>query len=122
VTVGLRGMRSGVRPYAEYAHSIAQAYGINPRVTSSYRSWADQLRLYSKHLRCRSEGRFPSPPDCMFPANRPGDSSHGYGFSWDSVVPAHQLPLWTAIRQYVGFAVPPNDTIHAEVPQWRRYV
>jgi len=122
VTVGLRGLHPGVRPYAEYAHGIARAYGLEPRVTSSYRSWANQLGLYSKHLRCRVSGRFPSPPDCLWPANRPGDSSHQYGLSWDSVVPAAQMPLWAAIRQYVGFTVPSNDSIHAEVPQWRQYV
>jgi len=120
--IALRGIHQGVRPYAEYAHEIARAYGIDPRVTSTRRTWANQLGLYSKHLRCRLAGRFPSPPDCLWPANRPGDSSHQYGLSWDSVVPAAQMPLWTAIRQYVGFTVPSNDSIHAEVPQWRQYV
>lgn len=118
----LRGLHEGVRPYAEYAHQIARAYGLSPRVTSVRRSWANQLQLYAKHLRCRLMGRFPSPPDCLFPANRPGDSSHQYGMSWDSVVPSAQMPLWVAIRRYVGFNVPGNDSIHAEVPGWRELV
>jgi len=122
VTVGLRGLHRDVRPYAEYAHDLARWYGIEPRVTSAKRSWENQARLRANFERCVAQGRFPSPPDCRFPANRPGDSSHQYGLSWDSVVPAADQPLWDAIREYVGFRVPANDLIHAEVPGWRQYV
>jgi hypothetical protein len=120
--IALRGLHAGVRPYAEYAHQMARYYGIRPQVTSTGRSWANQLRLYTRHANCVAEGRYPSAPDCLWPANRPGDSSHQYGLSWDSVVPAKDLPLWTAIRSYVGFRVPSHDSIHAEVPGWRQYV
>lgn len=120
--IALRGMHPDVRPHAEYSHKIARAYGLSPIVTSTYRSWANQTKLYAKHLRCVQEGRFPSPPDCRYPANRPGDSSHNHGLSWDSVVPVADVPLWTEIREWVGFRVPRNDLIHAEVPGWRQYV
>jgi len=105
----LRGLDSRVRPYAEYAHQIAQYYGITPTITSTYRSWEEQQKLRTKWELGQSR----------FPANRPGDSSHNYGWAWDSVVPAHQQDLWDQIRRYVGFEVLPNDRIHGQVPNWR---
>jgi len=120
--IGLRGMHRELRPYAEYAHEIANYYGIKPRVTSVERSWASQVRLRRNYERCVSQGRFPSPPNCLFPANRPGDSAHQYGLAWDSTVDAHDQALWDEIRRYVGFHVPSHDQIHGELPQWRSYV
>ena len=105
----LRGMDSRVRPYAEWATQIANYYGIVPTVTSTYRSWEEQTKLRARWERGESR----------FPANRPGDSAHNYGWAWDSVVPEHQQDLWNQIREYVGFRVPPGDQIHGEVPGWR---
>jgi len=107
----LRGLDSRVRPYAEYAHQIAQYYGITPTITSTYRSWAEQIRLRTAWERGESR----------FPANRPGDSAHNYGWAWDSVVPEADQDLWDEIRRYVGFEVLPNDIIHAQVPGWRNF-
>jgi len=109
--IGLRGLDSRVRPYAEYAHQLATYYGISPTITSTYRSWEQQTKLRSAWERGESR----------WPANRPGDSAHNYGWAWDSVVPASQQALWDQIREYVGFRVPPNDEIHAEVPNWRNF-
>jgi len=89
---------------------IAYYYGLAPTVTSTYRTWENQQRLYDRFLRGES----------AFPANRPGDSAHNFGWAFDSVVPEHQQGLWDQIRSYVGFEVLPNDIIHAQVPNWRR--
>jgi len=105
----LRGLDSRVRPYAEYAFQIANYYGIVPTVTSTYRSWEEQTKLRARWERGESR----------FPANRPGDSAHNYGWAFDAVVPADQQGLWNQIREYVGFQVLPNDIIHAQVPNWR---
>jgi len=122
MAIALRGLHPEVRAGAEFALEVAQHFGIEPRVTSSFRSWADQVVLRRKFERCVAEGRFPSPPDCRFPANRPGDSSHNFGLSFDSVVAPEQQANWNAIRRWVGFRVPSGDLIHAEVPLWRRFV
>ena len=111
-----------MRPAADFAIRVAQFNGINPIVTSAFRSFTQQATLRRKFERCVTQGRFPSPPDCRFPANRPGDSAHNYGLAFDSIVPAHQLATWTAIREWVGFGVPANDVIHGEVPGWRQFV
>lgn len=122
MTIHLRGLDAQLRPYAEYAYQLGLYYGLAPVITSVYRPWEDQLKLYNKHVDCVVSGRFPSPPDCKYPANRPGESAHNYGLAWDSWVPDDQRDLWTAIREYVGWRVLPNDWIHAELPEWRSYV
>jgi len=109
--MALRGLDSRVRPYAEWAFEIARYYGIEPTITSTFRSWEEQTRLRSRWERGES----------AFPANRPGDSAHNFGWAFDSVVGTEQQPLWDAIREYVGFEVLPNDIIHAQVPDWRQY-
>lgn len=110
--ISLRGLHEEIRPYAEYAHRIARYYGFDPRVTSTYRSWGQQSRLRRRYL----AGESP------FPANRPGDSAHNYGLAWDSVVEPRYQDAWDYIREWVGFEVPGNDRIHAQVPGWRQYV
>jgi D-alanyl-D-alanine carboxypeptidase len=103
----------------------AKYYGLTVTVTSVYRSWAEQQSLRTRYEKCLARGEriHPDNPDpaCRYPANRPGDSSHNYGLSWDSVVPDHQQWTWNYLRRYAGFHVPDNDQIHAEVPQWRQY-
>ena len=111
MAIALRGMHSALRPYAEYAMKIAWANGINPTVTSVYRGWAQQLKLRQRWESGLSK----------WPANRPGDSAHNYGFAFDSWVPDAQMPTWAAIREYVGWEVPPHDIIHAGLPGWRQY-
>lgn len=117
MTVQLRGLHPDVRARAEIALAWANHFGVRPVVTSGFRSWHEQLKLRQRFERGESR----------FPANLPGDSAHNFGFAWDSVLPA---PLrgrpeweqwWEDVREAVGFNVPGNDTIHAEVPSWRRF-
>jgi len=107
----LRGLSREVRPAAEYTFALARYFGINPIVTSTFRSWAEQRTLRAKWEAGLSK----------WPANRPGDSAHNFGWAFDTYVPDKDLEGWKAIRQYVGFRVPGNDVIHAEVPDWRQY-
>ncbi len=117
--IAFRGLDPAVREAAEAATAAAEARGINPIITSAFRSLELQAELRKRFERCVAAGRFPSPPDCKFPANRPGDSGHNFGLAWDSVVDPGQQNEWDAIREAHGFRVPPNDRIHAEVPDWR---
>lgn len=121
MSVKLAGLHPEVRAAAEYAIAVAREFGIEPTVTSGYRSMEQQLKLRRRYMKCVAEGRFPSSPDCLFPANRPGDSSHNYGLGWDSTVHPADRADWTLIRTLLGFRVPPNDWIHAEVPGWRDF-
>lgn len=111
MSIALRGMDSRLRPYAEYALELAHAYGISPVVTSVYRSWEEQTALRSRYEAGLSK----------WPANRPGDSAHNYGWAFDSWVPDDQMRLWADIRRYVGWIVPENDIIHAQLPEWRNF-
>jgi len=122
MSIALRGLHPVVRDRAELTLLVAARFGLVPRITSAVRTWENQVRLRRNFERCVAEGRFPSPPDCRFPANRPGDSAHQWGLAFDSVVPPGAQRLWDAIRRWAGFRVPSNDLIHAEVPDWRRVV
>jgi len=122
LTLALRGMHRDLRDAAEFAMEVASHNGIRPTVTSVTRSFTNQARLRRKFEQCVAQGRFPSRPDCRFPANRPGDSAHNYGFAFDTAVPAAQQATWDAIRRWVGWRVPENDLIHAELPEWRQFV
>lgn len=84
--------------------------GVRPVITSGFRSRSDQEQLYANRA---------SNP---YPVNRPGDSAHEYGMGWDSYVPPEWQEWWNYYRRYVGFRVPENDHVHADVPGWRDIV
>ncbi|GMR14267.1 MAG: hypothetical protein BMS9Abin29_2512 [Gemmatimonadota bacterium] len=118
----LAGLHPDVKRNAEWALAWADYYSVPVTVTSGFRSWAEQSRLRRNFEQCVATGRFGKAADCMFPANKPGDSSHNYGLSFDSTVPPWALAWWTSVRELAGFRVPPGDIVHAEVPSWRQYV
>ena len=122
MSIGFRGLHPEVRAAAEHSVRVARFFGFRPRITSSTRSWAQQRKLRDKFESCVLQGRFPSRPDCRFPANRPGDSAHQFGLAFDSTVPPEWQAHWNEIRRRIGFGVPPNDEIHAEVRGWRSFV
>ena len=109
--IAFRGMDPRLRAHADYAVRWANSAGIYPTITSVYRSWANQERLRSRWEAGLSK----------WPANRPGDSAHNFGWAFDSWVPDDQMPTWAAIRRAIGWDVPSHDIIHAGLPGWRQY-
>ncbi len=123
MSISLRGLHPVVRESAELALRVAGDLGIPVQVTSAYRSYAQQTRLRRNFEECVARGDFPHKPGCRFPANRPGDSSHNFGLGWDSWAPeGNQRDAWIYLRELIGFNVPANDHVHAEVPGWRSLV
>lgn len=108
----LRGLNPVVRNAAQVALAWADFFSVPVRVTSGFRSLEEQAELRRRFLQGRSR----------FPANAPGDSAHNFGLAWDSQVPPEFMPWWIALREWIGFCVPSNDAIHAEVCGWRRFV
>lgn len=102
-------LHPAVAAAARNALAWADYYGIDVTVTSGLRSCAEQRRLRERYEMGLSR----------WPANRPGDSAHQYGLAFDSTVVPSRDPDWWAIRSWIGFHVPENDRIHAEVPAWR---
>ncbi len=119
--IALRGLHSQLRPYAEYAHTIAQHFGVTPRVASVRRNWNEQQVLYERYMTAVRQGRFPSPSQ-PYPANAPGDSAHQFGLAWDSQVAPEYRQWWQDVRRWVGFTVYDHDAPHAELPGWRAVV
>jgi len=119
--IALRGMHAELRPYAEYAHAIANHFGVSARVASVARSWNQQQRLYERYVAARATGRFPS-PEVPYPANAPGDSAHQFGLAWDSQVAPQYRQWWKGVRRWIGFTVYDHDAPHAELPDWRAWI
>jgi len=111
-----------IKPAAEWALGWADYYGVPVTVVSGRRSLDTQARLRRNFEQCVATGRFPSPPDCKFPANRPGESAHNFGLAFDSSVPDRFMPWWMHVRRLAGFHVLDNDAPHAEHPNWRDFV
>jgi LAS superfamily LD-carboxypeptidase LdcB len=118
----LTGLNPGLLPAARAALQLAEQYGLKVQITSVYRTLAEQAMLRGRYEKCLARGEVGKTAACRYPANRPGDSGHNWGLAWDSWVPAEQMPLWKAIREYYGWRVPENDLVHAELPEWRDYV
>jgi len=108
----LTGLNPAVKARARWALGVAESYKVPVTVTSGYRSLREQKRLRQRWLA----------GDSPWPANKPGDSGHNYGLAWDSVTEPKYQAWWNYVREYIGFEVPSNDEIHAQVYQWRNYV
>jgi hypothetical protein len=127
MTLALRGLHPDLMPFADYCLSWADYYGVKIRVTSVLRDSERQAELRRVYEACLARGESIWPgnpnPDCRFPANRPGDSAHEYGLAWDSEPEDPRLTeWWVAVRRAVGWHVPENDLVHAELPSWRSYL
>lgn len=107
----------------DFIVALARQLGIRVTITSGYRSIEKQRQLRAQYEACLARGESITPSNsnaaCRYPANRPGDSSHNFGLSFDSSVPDDWWPAWTALRRWAGFVVPENDRVHAEIPNWR---
>ena len=111
-----------IKAAAEWALGVADYYSVPVTVVSGRRTMEEQRRLRRNFEQCVATGRFPSPPDCKFPANRPGESAHNFGLAFDSVVEDRYMEWWTHVRELVGFRVISGDAPHAEYPNWRATV
>lgn len=117
----LAGLWQPLRDAADWCLDVADYYGVQVTVTSGFRSWADQERLYRNYVQCLESGNYGKTPDCQYPANRPGDSAHNWGWAWDSVVSPQYQDWWDYVRRLAGFEILSNDRIHAQLPNWRQY-
>lgn len=100
VNSSLSGLQPWLRPYAE----ALVRYFPQLTVTSVYRSYSDQLRLWNQ----RASNPYPVAP--------PGQSYHEYGRAWDMVGPADVLAIagrsWQAWGGTWGGAFKNADPIH----------
>lgn len=123
MAASLRGLHPEVRAAAEWALGWATYYGVPVTVTSTVRPWEQQARLRARWEAAGSPATcIQTPTGLVCPANRPGDSSHEWGLSWDSVTEPRYQAWWNEVRRLAGFDVPSHDEIHAEVPSWRQFV
>jgi len=91
------GLQPPLRPYAERLVQLASG---RVHVTSVYRSYSDQLKLWLT----RSSNPFPVAP--------PGRSYHQYGRAFDVVGDAQLLAQLGAVWKSWGGTWSPSDPIH----------
>lgn len=96
MSASLSGLLPQLRPYAEYL--LRQSTGV--RVTSTYRSYSDQLALWLN----RSRNPYPVAP--------PGRSYHQYGRAFDLSGSANELSRLGSIWNAMGGTWSPADPIH----------
>ena len=83
----LDGLEYAVRCRFERAVAIADAAGVNIRVTSGWRGREEQQQLYDRWLACREPGGTKkTAASCrgVYPAYPPGESMHELGLAIDS--------------------------------------
>jgi len=107
--VSLSGLIPELRPFAEQLITIAGSNGLQPRVTSTRRSFSSQARLYKLYLAGRS----------AYPVAPPGTSAHEFGYAFDLIVtPLEWLTglgsLWESWGGKWGGRF--NDPVHFEYP------
>jgi len=93
-----------LQPYAKWLISVAPYAGArSTRVTSVWRSRAEQQQLYDNYLAGRSQ----------FPAAPPGSSKHEQGLAWDMVTePFSALSTLGGWWIQIGGEWHPSDPIH----------
>jgi len=97
-----RELLPGIAPSADYLFRTAWAHGLKPRVTSVFRSFAQQRWLRQRYLRGQS---------ALYAAPA-GQSLHQYNRAFDMVTthPAAVGDLW----QRMGGRWYPSDPVHFE--------
>ena len=107
------GLDPDFRPWADYILAVARYYGGPYVITSAYRTYADQERLYQRYLAGESGG---------LPAARPGTSAHELGYAVDIAQPGVdplQDPFLRRLGEWwagAGGTWGASDPVHFEWP------
>ena len=96
-----------LEPFARELVALVGASGLQPRVTSTLRTYPQQKRLYSRFVAGLSQ----------YPAAPPGRSAHEYGYAFDMVVAdLSWLPTIGDAWIQAGGVWHDSDPIHFEYP------
>lgn len=100
-------------PFARDFVDQVGAAGLQPRITSTRRSYAEQKRLYARFMAGQSQ----------YPAAKPGTSAHEFGYAFDMIVSPYDYlwqlgDLWTQ----AGGVWHETDPIHFEYPGFKEYL
>lgn len=100
----LRALDRSVRDELTFLYDVAESAGLRPRITSTRRTRAQQVRLYNRWL----DGLQP------YPVARPGTSRHERGLAMD-LVTTDNAALGAWWRSEGGRWVGPKDPVHFDL-------
>lgn len=104
-TLNLSNVHPTLKTIARNLPRVAAAQGFQIRITSGYRSYATQKKLYQDYISGRA----------LYPANPPGQSAHEKGRAID--VLSTNVEALASLLQSVGLVwAGPEDPIHFELP------
>jgi hypothetical protein len=106
----LIGLYEPWRKWCEFVLEVASARGFAPTVTSGFRSYSEQKRLYDAYRTGRS--RIVAAP--------PGHSAHESGLAMDVVAGNGQQAALLALLKGFGGELVANDSVHVQYPGWSR--
>lgn len=111
MSASLGALVPALRPYARALVDLAGRAGLQPRVTSTRRSHAEQARLYRRYLAGQQQ----------YPVAPPGSSAHEFGMAFDMITSAMNLAdladlgkVWVSWGGVWGGDF--DDPIHFELP------
>lgn len=101
------------RPAARGIVNVASRFGLEPRVTSTFRDPRKQRELFERRQRTLNGTLRPGEPPQRLPVARPGTSRHEVGAALDIVTPWPEGNAWLGAvwRSWGGFWTP-NDPVH----------
>ena len=113
MSLSLASLADTFRPWAEWIVNLAKYADASVRVTSTFRTHAKQQELYKAWRQGRSR----------YPAARPGNSAHEYGYAVDLVFSnADARDVVRNIWVGAGGNLGNDDEIHFEFSNWRDLV
>lgn len=101
-----------LQPWAKRLVDVASSAGVTPRITSTFRTLAQQQRLYAQFKAGQSK----------YPVATPGTSAHEYGYAFDVVVDneADQADLGQVWESWGGvWGGHYGDPVHFEFPGFK---
>jgi len=104
LATSLRALDRRVRHYFAYLYDVAESAGLRPRITSTRRTRAQQVRLYNRWL----QGLQP------YPVAYPGTSRHERGLAMD-LVTTDNAALGEWWRAQGGRWIGPSDPVHYDL-------
>ena len=105
MALNLTRIHPSLKTVARNLPKVAASQGFQVRITSGYRSRAQQAKLYNDYVTGKA----------LYPANPPGQSAHEYGLALD-ILSTNTNALVNMLSSVGLLWAGPGDPIHFQMP------